>query len=143
MGRYEFHCVHLQYSKHSQLCIYVWLCISKHQCCTPRVRLAPGEERLIRMTPGSLFPGLASGGGGRCSGLVLSVWELSVGALGLWSATNSLYCFQIVQKMTTKVGCSNSTLALLAFAVKQTSNCPQVWSSFLAAVCPVYVAPTR
>ncbi len=28
---------------------------------------------------------------------------------------------------------------LLVFAVKQTSNCPQVWlSAFLEAVCPVY-----
>lgn len=65
----------------------VWLCVCQHQCCTPRVRLVPGEGRLSRLTPGPLFPGPGSVGGGQCSGPVLPAWELSVGAWGPWSAT--------------------------------------------------------
>lgn len=116
--------------------------LAVHQCCIPRVILDRGKKRLSRLTSGPLFPGPGSGGGDQCSGPVLPAWELSVGAWGTWSATN----VSIASRLST-----NDYRSLvfklntpLAFVVKQTSNCAQVWSgSFLAAGCPVYVPPTR
>lgn len=65
------------------------MCAFKHQCRVPMAKMVPGEQRLNRLTSGPLFPGPGSGGGGQCAGPVLSVWELSVGAECLWSATNA------------------------------------------------------
>lgn len=87
----------------------------KHRCHTPRVRLVPGGERLSRLTSGPLFPGPGSLGRGQCSGPVLPVWELSVGALGLWSATNA----SIASRLSPRVRCLNSTLCFQL----QTWNC--------------------
>lgn len=122
--------------------MYVWLCIFKNQCCIPRVKLETGEDRLSSLTSGPLFPGPGSGGGGQCSGPVVPAWELSVGAWGPWSATNVSIASRLpINEYRSLV---SKLYSLLAFAVKQTSNCPQVWlSSYLAAACPVYVPKTH
>lgn len=101
----------------------------------------PGEERLNRLTSGPLFPGPGSRGGGQCSGPVLPAWELSVGAWGPWSATNVSIASRLPANDFRSLVFKLNTL--LAFAVKQTSDYPQVGLCFfLAAVCPVYVPPT-
>lgn len=115
-------------------------CLNVHiQCCVPMAKMVPGEQRLNRLTSGPLFPGPGSEGGGQCVGPVLSVWELSVGAECLWSATNA----SITSRLSAN-DCSSLVFKLnTLFAVKQTSECLQnEWSSFLVAVCPIYVPPT-
>lgn len=64
-------------------CVHSDICIIH-----PGVMLVPGEQRLTMLPSGPLFPGPGSEGGGQCFGPVLPVWELSVGAWGLWSGTN-------------------------------------------------------
>lgn len=94
-------------------------------------------QRLSRLTSGPLFPGPGSGREGQCFGPVLPVWELSVGAWGLWSATN----VSIASRLSTNDYRSLVKLnTLLAFAVKQTSNCSSLVVLLLG--CCVFVPPT-
>lgn len=107
--------------------MYVWI---HNRYSIFWMKMVPGEQRLNRLTSGPLFPGPGSGRGDQCFGPVLPVWELSVGAWGLWSAAN----ISITSRLSTNdyrilVFKLNT---LLSFAVKQTSN----WlCSYLAFAC--------